>query len=196
VLSCFFASSALGSQRHGILIVFALVIVLGAGMGVGLLFYQPSQWLPTSVLRQLKRVRLALWRVLRNYRLAIFALALSLCIQSCFVLLNAFLGNDIGIMLPLGIWFFAWPLAKLTALMPISLGGLGVQELALTGLLKPFGVTPSQALAQALLWRGVFVATGLAGGFIWITIRKAKWLFTNVDVAGPKKRLDSIQTTK
>ncbi len=192
VLSCLFLSTAFGSQRYGILIIFALVIALGAGLGIGLLFYHPSQWLPTSVRRQVKRLRLALWRVIRNYRLAIFALVLSLCIQSCFVLLNAFLASDIGIMMPLGVWFFAWPLAKLTALVPISLGGLGVQELALTSLLKPFGVTPSQALAQALLWRGVFVATGLAGGFIWITIRKVNWLFTNIDVAALKKRLESI----
>lgn len=196
VLSCFFVSASLGSQRHGLLIIFALVIVLGVGLGIGLLFYHPSQWLPTSVRRQLKRLRLALWRVIRNYRLAIFALGLSLCIQSCFVLLNAFLANGIGIMMPVGIWFFAWPLAKLTALVPISLGGLGVQELTLTGLLKPFGVTPSQALAQALLWRGVFVATGLAGGFIWVALKKINWWFTNTDATVLKKKFNSIQTNK
>ncbi len=172
-VSCFFVSTVLGSRGYGILAAFALLIISGVVAGVGLLFYQPPLWLPPSARRLAKRLRLGLWRLIRNYRPALIALGLSLCIQSSFVLMNAFLGNDIGMTLPLVIWFFAWPLAKLTALVPISIGGLGVQELALAGLLNPFGVTPALAIAQAILWRGVFTATGLIGGLAWLTLRRA-----------------------
>ena len=37
------------------------------------------------------------------------------------------------------VWLLAWPLAKLIALAPVSLGGIGVREVALATLLLPCG---------------------------------------------------------
>jgi len=88
-------------------------------------------------------------------------------IQASFVLLNAFLGAAIGLQAPLHVWFLAWPLAKLVALLPVSLGGLGVREVALAGLLQPFGVPAALAVAQSLLWETILVAGGLTAGLIW-----------------------------
>ncbi len=174
-LGSLFVPAVLGSKGRIILFVVALGLALIGVSGIGLMWYRPRSWWPLFIRRQAKRLRIALWRVVQNYRLGLIALGLSLCIQSSFVLMNHFLGESIGMVLPLGLWFFVWPLAKLAALIPISLGGIGVQELAFAGLLKPFGVTPALAVAQALLWRGVFVATGLIGGLTWILLDRRIW---------------------
>ena len=170
VLGSFFVPGVLDSLGRSVLTFSAVGLALAGMSGGALLFYRSPRWWPPRVRRQVMHLRIALWRVIQNYRLVFTGLGLSLCIQSIFVLLNAFLGNTIGMVVPLGLWFFAWPLAKLTALIPISLGGLGIQELALSGLLLPFGMTFALTVAQGLLWRGVFIATGLVGGLIWFVL--------------------------
>jgi uncharacterized membrane protein YbhN (UPF0104 family) len=95
---------------------------------------------------------------------ALVGFALSLAVQSAFVLLNAGLGRAIGIDVPLAVWFLCWPLAKLIALAPISLGGLGVREAALAGLLGLFGVGADLAVGQSLLWQAALITLGLLSG--------------------------------
>jgi len=52
-------------------------------------------------------------------------------VQCTYVLLTALLGVTCGLRLPLRVWLFAWPLAKIVAVMPITQGGIGVREAAL-----------------------------------------------------------------
>ena len=96
--------------------------------------------------------------------IAAAGLALSLGVQSAFVVLNAALGRAIGIDVPLAVWFLCWPLAKLIALAPISLGGLGVREVALAGLLGAFGVGAEFGVSQSLLWQAALITLGLLAG--------------------------------
>ena len=91
-------------------------------------------------------------------------LSLSLSVQLLFVLLNAALGRAIGIDIPLSGWMMAWPLAKLAALLPISLAGWGVREAALAAFLAPLGVDPTLAVAQSLVWETVLLALALTAG--------------------------------
>ena len=58
----------------------------------------------------------------------------------------------------------AWPLAKITALLPVSLGGLGVREAALAVFLAPFAVTGTLAVAEALVWQSILFGFGLLAG--------------------------------
>jgi hypothetical protein len=95
------------------------------------------------------------------------ALVLSLGIQALFVLLNAWIGREIGIDVSLGVWFIAWPLAKLVALLPVSIGGLVVREAALAGVLAQFGVPIALGTVAGLLWQTVNFSGGLLGGAIW-----------------------------
>jgi uncharacterized membrane protein YbhN (UPF0104 family) len=67
------------------------------------------------------------------------------------------------------------------ALLPISLGGIGVREAALGGLLSPFGVDVACAVAQSLAWEVVLIGSGLAAGALTLTLglkndRKARQL--------------------
>jgi uncharacterized membrane protein YbhN (UPF0104 family) len=120
--------------------------------------------LPERAARFLRPLREALGALAARRRAAAAALAISLAVQGGFVLLNAALGAAVGIALPLAVWFLAWPLAKLAALLPVSLGGIGVREVALAALLAPFGVAPALAVGQSLAWETLLVASGLAAG--------------------------------
>jgi len=86
-----------------------------------------NRW-PRRLRRPIGRALVALRRLARNPRSAAKTLCLSLTIQGSFVLLNAWLGWQLGIRVPLTVWFLVWPLAKIAGLMPISLGGLAVRE--------------------------------------------------------------------
>jgi len=93
-----------------------------------------------------------------------FGWILGTAIQTTFLTLTALLAISCGLFLPLRDWFFAWPLAKLAALLPLTQGGIGVREAALVGLLSPFGAAPHLVLAGGLVWEGVVILGGIVAG--------------------------------
>src|ERR1700741_469531 len=95
-------------------------------------------------------------------------------IQFTFLLLTALLAISCGLLLPLRIWLFAWPLAKLAALLPLTQGGIGVREAALVGLLSPFGAPPHLVLASGLVWEGVVIVGGLIAGLTALFLRRGE----------------------
>jgi len=105
--------------------------------------------------RRLARLRFALRSVSRRPHTLFFGWVLAIAIQTTFLTLTARLATFCGLRLPLRNWFFAWPLAKLAALLPLTQGGIGVREAALVGLLSPFG---------ALVWDGVILLGGIVAG--------------------------------
>ncbi len=98
-----------------------------------------------------------------------WAVVLAMVVQGFFVGLNILVAKALGITLPPVAWFALWPLAKLAAFLPISLGGIGVRETALVALLAPLGVDPTLAVAHSLVWETVLFAVGLlAGGLAFV----------------------------
>jgi len=150
--------------------VLGTIGVAGAAGLLGLLLPAPG-FLPERLSRLIRHVQEAGRRVLRRPLAAASALAASLAIQGTFVWLNSRLGQACGIDQPLGIWLFAWPLAKLTAMAPVSLAGIGVREAALAAVLGRFGVPPSLAVAQGLVWETILIATGGSGGLFYAGTR-------------------------
>ena len=67
--------------------------------------------------------------------------------------------------------FAAFALARLAAFIPVTPGGLGPVDAALTGLLVAFGVSNTDALAATLLWRAASwipqVLLGVVTFLIW-----------------------------
>ncbi len=120
--------------------------------------------LPARVASLLARTRDAFDALRTRPLVVVVAFGISCAVQSSFVGISLALGRAVGIELPASVWLLASPLAKLTALLPVSLGGLGVREAAFVVLLAPFGVEASAAIAQSLLWQGVLVAGGLVAG--------------------------------
>lgn len=90
--------------------------------------------------------------------------ALSLLIQGGFVGLNVALGRAAGVEASAGAWLVAWPLAKLIALVPVSLNGLGVREAALVFFMRPFGASAAAVTASSLLWQALLTVGSLVGG--------------------------------
>lgn len=119
-------------------------------------------------------VRLRFYKVFEKVRASIAELAtqrralaaaalISLTVQSTFVLINVWLAREVGVTATTASWFVAWPMSKLIAILPISLGGIGVREGALVAFMAPYGGERDAVLASGVLWQGVLIATGLAG---------------------------------
>jgi hypothetical protein len=56
------------------------------------------------------------------------ALLLGMLLQGLLVMLNAWLGDVVGIHISPVVWLFVWPLAKIAAILPVTQGGIGVRE--------------------------------------------------------------------
>jgi glycosyltransferase 2 family protein len=116
--------------------------------------------------RWLARLRFALRSVSRRPQVLVFGWMLATAIQTTFLTLTALVAISCGLFLPLRDWLFAWPLAKLAALLPLTQGGIGIREAALVGLLSPFGAAPHLVLASGLVWDGVVILGGLMAGVV------------------------------
>jgi uncharacterized membrane protein YbhN (UPF0104 family) len=142
----------------------ALLLAATLVTGIALARLVDPARLPGIAGRVLLRARGAVDAMLARPVAALSAFALSCAVQSAFVGISLGLGRAVGIELPASVWFLVSPLAKLTALLPVSLGGLGVREAAFVVLLAPFGIDAALAVAQSLLWQAVLVAGGLVAG--------------------------------
>jgi uncharacterized protein (TIRG00374 family) len=158
------ALKALSVFASGFLVVLALAVLLQRALlgGRSIRFR-----------RQLARLRHALRSVSRQPRVLIFGWIAGTLIQTCFLLLTARLAASCGLVLPVRDWLFAWPLAKLAAVLPLTQGGIGVREAALVALLAPFGAAGHVVLAAGLVWEGVVIAGGLTAGGVAFLLRRA-----------------------
>jgi glycosyltransferase 2 family protein len=153
------------------------IFVLG-GVGAGvivltLLLYRPLLGgRSIRFRRRLARLRHALRSGWRKPYVLLFGWMLGTAIQSAFLILTASLAISCGLILPLRVWFFAWPLAKLAALLPLTQGGIGVREAALVGLLSPFGAAAHLVFASGLVWEGVVIVGGLVAGLVAYFLRR------------------------
>ena len=148
-----------GETARVVLTSVALLLLLGLVFGIGLLAWLRRR--PSS--GPLGRAAAASTLLLSRPHLAAAAFALSVAVQGLLVALNARLGTHAGVNVSPGAWLLAWPLAKLVALLPISLGGIGVREAALAGFLQPFGAPASAVVAAGLLWQTILATGGLLG---------------------------------
>jgi uncharacterized membrane protein YbhN (UPF0104 family) len=113
------------------------------------------------------------WRELPVRRSSLLVvLGISAGVQSLFVLTNVWLARQAGVEASLAAWFVAWPLSKLIAVLPISLGGLGVREAALVSLLAPYGADGTAVLASGLLWQAVLAVSGVTGLAVTQVLRR------------------------
>jgi glycosyltransferase 2 family protein len=129
-----------------------------------------SSW---KLRRRIVRLRHALRSVKRRPLILIAGWLAGTTIQFTFLVLTALLAISCGLKVPLRVWLFAWPLAKLAAVLPLTQGGMGVREAALVALLVPFGAPGALVLAAGLVWEGVIIAGGLISGGIALVLRQS-----------------------
>ena len=114
----------------------------------------------------LEKLTNSIQTILRQPQTILVSLAISLIVQTLFILLNIRIGRALGINVDWQVWFFCWPLAKLIALAPISLGGIGVRDAALVALLSTYGVINGVAFAQSLAWQAILILSGIIAGTV------------------------------
>jgi len=122
--------------------------------------------------RRLARLRHALRSVSKRPRVLALGWLAGTCVQLAFLMLTAHLAVKCGLTLPLRAWLFAWPLAKVAAVLPLTQGGIGVREAALVALLSPFGAPGHLVLAAGLVWEGVVIVGGVIAGAATLVLRK------------------------
>jgi len=93
----------------------------------------------------------------------LFAMALSLAATLAGIVSVWIQAHPIGLSLSLIDFMAVYALVYFAALVPISLNGVGVQEMAFVYLLPRVGATPEQAMALALIARFFLVAISLPG---------------------------------
>jgi len=143
--------------------------LLGAGAAAAVLVALqrlPAGRLPPRARSALATLREAAAALAARPGAALTAFALSFAVQTGFIALNFALGLALGIEQSFGVWLLCWPLAKLVALVPVSLGGLGVRDATLAGLLTTFGTPFGLGAAQALSWQAALIALGAACGLL------------------------------
>jgi uncharacterized protein (TIRG00374 family) len=122
--------------------------------------------------KRLARLRHALRSVSRHSYILALCWLVGICVQAALLLLAAKIATYCGLVLPLKVWLFAWPLAKLAALLPLTQGGIGVREAALVALLVPFGASAPLVLAAGLVWEGIIISGGLIAGVVALLVRR------------------------
>jgi glycosyltransferase 2 family protein len=166
---------------------------LGAGVvGVGALVVfvrarPPRAW-PLKLRFFYYRAALGARR-LRGRRSALFGgFAAAAALQFSLLWTNARLGDSMGFDAAFPVWLVCWPLAKIAAMLPMSLAGLGVREAAFAALGARFGVKPEVATAASLAWQGVIASGGLLCGCLWAATGRAA-IAAPSKVAAPKTRV-------
>lgn len=117
-------------------------------------------------------------------------LALSMLVQTLFICINIAFADAAQVHASAAAWVFAWASAKIIAIAPISLGGLGVREGSTAILLKPFGADPAQVIAVGLIWQTLLYASGLIGLII-----QAAWKPAARDATSPTTPAAVVEPT-
>lgn len=135
--------------------------------------------------RHLVRGRYVVAALLRSPGTVAAALAIGMSLQIALALLNAWLARQTGADIALGIWLFVWPLAKISAILPVAQGGIGLREAALVALLLPFGVPAVTGMAAGLVFEAVVIGGGLAAGVVSFVLGRGRRATPVPDAAPP-----------
>jgi uncharacterized membrane protein YbhN (UPF0104 family) len=108
--------------------------------------------------------------VYRNrWGLIVATMLMSFGVQVGCALVNLLAGKAIGLdKAGLADYLVFIPAIGLITMIPISVGGTGVREMAYILMFSSIGVEEHQALALSVLWLGVIAITSLPGGIVYI----------------------------
>jgi uncharacterized membrane protein YbhN (UPF0104 family) len=113
------------------------------------------------------RARRAFQTMRRHSPQALVASVVGLAIQAGFVVTVIPIGEALGLTLDVRLWFALWPIAKMAAMLPASLGGLGLLELTFSFLVHGFAER-ELAVATAVVMQTIRLAVAVVGGAYWL----------------------------
>jgi len=125
----------------------------------------------TSLLSRLAPVYERLSRALSAYRRSYGALALGFCISILVLSIGSVVNYLISLSLGGGISllhiFLFTPLITFVLLIPISVGGIGLNQSAYVFFFNLVGVPEQKSLAISLLMQAIIIISSLPGGVLW-----------------------------
>jgi uncharacterized membrane protein YbhN (UPF0104 family) len=157
---------SLDFRSHKTLWTVAAVLCAGGLFGVGSLFAAPARKFPFKLRRVMVKLRRGVLSMYRRPGRMFFCFCVGMLLQLALVAINYCLGEVTGLHIAFSLWLFAGPLAKLSGLLPVTQGGIGVREVALVSLLAPFGAPPVQTAAVGLTFQAIVITGGLIGGIL------------------------------
>lgn len=155
---------ALGPETRRLFLWITAAVIAGAAIAAIAIWCLPIRRLSYRMRRRAASLRRAVRSMVRRPQAMAAALGISICAQLCFILLTIQLAEACGLYLRFRAWLFAWPLAKISAAIPVTQGGIGVREAALAGLLVPFGAPAVLTVAAGLAWEAIVISGGLISG--------------------------------
>ncbi len=131
------------------------------------------RWLPAAfgrhrLVRALLRPVSLFWALLGRPRPLAGVAVLSLAIHTTSLTIFALLAAAVGIVAPLPAVAAIGLCVLIVTMVPISIGGWGVREGAAVVAFGFVGADPAAAVATSILFGGVMVVAGVAGGLIWL----------------------------
>ena len=155
---------SLDPKDRRIFLLLAGIGLVGTLIAAAIAAFLPARRFSYRMRRRFVRMRIAARSMARRPGAVMAALILALSAQIVFIVLNIALAEACGLHLPFRVWLFAWPLAKLSAAIPITQGGIGVREAALAALLLPFGAPAVLSVAAGIAWEAVVIGGGIVAG--------------------------------
>ena len=154
------------------------MILAGAITVLTLIALPATYWPLHKMLERLARFRLigfilrmseATHGYLKHPATLLIIVLYSAAAQLFAVLVYYILAKGLGVDISIQIILVVVPLAFMAAALPISIGGMGVRELATVGLLMRFGIAENDAAAVALFYIPVLLLASLPGLYIYLS---------------------------
>ena len=157
---------SLDPQSRRVFLGFAGVMAILGLVTLVVVLMMPVRRFPWKARRMMAKLRNAGRSMVGSWGSVVLCLGLGIILQVSQVGLNCWLGVACGLRIAFGVWLFAWPLAKISALLPVTQGGIGVREVALVALLLPFGAPSVLTAAAGLVFEAITTIGGLLAGMI------------------------------
>lgn len=165
-----FLPGSLDYRGHKTASTVATLLCLGGLAGLASLFVVRARRFPFKIRRTIVKLRRGVRSMYQHPGRMLFCFFTGMLLQVCQVAINSWLGQMSGLHIAFAVWLFAWPLAKLSALLPITQGGIGIREVALVSLLVPFGAPRILTAAVGLTFQAIVISGGLIGGIVALVI--------------------------
>jgi glycosyltransferase 2 family protein len=162
----------LDPKYRRILILLGVTALAGLTVVGAVAAFLPVRRFPFWMRRWFVRLRIAARSMARRPGAVFAAMSLAVSTQMIFISLNIALAEACGLHLAFRVWLFAWPLAKLSAALPITQGGIGVREAALAALLLPFGAPAVLSVSAGIAWEAIAISGALVAGLASLLMRR------------------------
>jgi hypothetical protein len=167
-------------RTEGVMVLFKgisgphFILVFLIVCGVLLMLKKPLQTVTGRVFRHILHIAYQLREVLGVYYrhpfVLLWALSLTIILQSIVITAYWLIGQDLNIQAPLGYYFVFFPLVWVIGSIPVSIAGIGILEGGLVFLFVRYtGASPEAAAALALCQRLTWLGASLPGLYFHLT---------------------------